>query len=83
MVLSCKCCLKKYNRYLWGTTPITRLYEKGIAYLLLTWDAIHLGVVAPASIATTASQTAAAQAPGSYAQAIPIAIQSWFHHRRP
>ncbi len=50
---------------------------------LLAWDGIHLGAVAPALMATTASRTAAAQAPRSCAQEIPIVIQSWFHRRRP
>ncbi len=50
--------------------------SKGSSLLVCTWAGIHLGPVAPASLAKTASQTAAAQAPRSCAQAIPIVIQS-------
>ncbi len=54
-----------------------------LAYLILTWDGIHLRALEPASMATTASRTAAAQARRSCAQAIPIVIQSRFHRLRP
>ncbi len=54
-----------------------------LAEYLLTWDGIHLRAVTPASIATTASRNAAAQARRYCAQAIPIVIQSRFHRLRP
>ncbi len=56
----------------------------GQPYLLVlgNWDDIHMGAVAPASMSTTASLNAAAQARRSCAQAIPIIIQSRFHRLR-
>ncbi len=44
------------------------------SFLLDTREGIHLEAVAPASMATTASRTAAAQARRSCVQAIPIVI---------